>query len=254
MMITKNPNYSLMKQLAEEVLLSIDNPVLPIKVKPIIDVLTDKDLIMHTYNQYATLENIDYDTLIREVKSKDGTLRYLPDASYVLLYNKNIQQDRKTWTIAHELGHYYAKHHIKLYNYAKKNKITTDEIPEELHIACEREANCFARELLAPTSLMQITMGLLEASDFVDIYTILRTQFRLSKEASYYTAKDMHKLSYPNYSKSLCLKYESAITNYFSTVENRNFFNILLRKYEREIDIRDYKQRLTIMPIGFLKL
>lgn len=241
------PHYSFIKKLAEEALMSIEYPVFPIKVKPLINVLIKKDLVVHTFNQYTEIENIDYEGFLFGTHSKDGTLRYFPhNASYILLYNKNIQRERKTWTIAHELGHYYAKHHIKIYHYAKKHNITPDEIPEKLNDAFEQEANCFARYFLAPTSLIQLAMGLLSVRDFISIYTILRTLFRLSKEASYNVATDIYKLDHPDYSKRLCLKYEPAVKSIFSIICNHHFFNTLLLKYQLEIDSRDIKRRITI--------
>lgn len=253
MTISSTPNYSLMKKMAEEVLLSIDCPVLPIRIMPLINYLTDNNfLIVNTFEQYIKNESMDYEVFLRENGSKDGTLRYFPiDNSFTLLYNKNIQQERKIWTIAHELGHYYAKHNVKKYNYIKMHKMEPEEFPEEFDIAFEKEANCFAREFLSPTSLIQVAMGLLQVSDFVGIYTIVRSLFRLSQEASYHVATSMTKIEYPNYSKKLCLKYESAINNFFSIIEDRNSFYVLLLKYQREIDSRDHKQRMIIKPIGF---
>lgn len=248
MTISNTPDYSSIKKLSEEVHMSIKEPVLPIKVKPLINVLIKKDLIVNTFNQYTDIATIDYNKFICSAPSKDGTLRYFPDTnSYILLYNKNVQRERKTWTIAHELGHYYANHHIKMLNYLKEN----ETIPNELNTVLEQEANCFAREFLAPTCLIQIAMAVLNILDFVGIYTIVRSMFRLSQEASYYIATDMTKCRHPYCSERLYLKYKPAINDFFNIVTDYSSFHALLRKYQREIDSRDYWQRMIIKPIDF---
>jgi len=248
--ISEIPDYYYMKKLAHDVLMSLKHPAIPIKVMPIVKELSNKDLIAHTFEQHTKIENLDYNTFLLNAPSQDGTLHYLPDHnSYVLLYNNNIQKERKTWTIAHELGHYFGNHEIKKYNYL--NSTGEKKIPEELNIVLEQEANCFAKEILAPTSLIQLMMGLFQIYDFTGIYTILRSLFRLSKEASYNIATNICKLNSPSYSKKLCLKYESEIIKYYNLFENRSFFNTLLRQYEHEIDSRDFKKRLILNPIDF---
>ncbi len=244
------PNYSLIKELAEKVLLSIKEPVLPIKLKPLINELTNKDLVVHTFSQYTEIENRDYNEFIKEAPSKDGTLRYLPDDNYyVLLYNKNIQRDRKTWTLAHELGHYYAKHHLELLAYQKANE--AKEIPPELNRVFEKEANFFAKEILAPPALILMVLVSLRTTDFVSIYTVLRSLFRLSREASYYIAKDITKFKYLQFSPQLYLKYKSTLDHSLKIFLGYNTFYALFKKYRHEIDFRDQRQRMIINRIDF---
>jgi Zn-dependent peptidase ImmA (M78 family) len=246
--ISNKPNYQLIKKLVENILLSVEHPVLPIKVMPIVNALTERNMVVQTYDQYVKSRNLDYDSFLSEAPSKEGTLGYSPDSdSYVLLYNKNVQKERKAWTIAHELGHYYAQHLVKKHNYLLDNP-DISEVPELMNIVFEKEANFFAREFLAPTSLVQISMVLLRVSDFVSIYTILRSIFRLSQEASYNTATDIHKYRYPDYSKKLCFKYAPAMDYFFNTIIDHHTFNALLRKYQGEIDARDRKRRMSLNP------
>jgi Zn-dependent peptidase ImmA (M78 family) len=247
-MISKFPDYESTKNLAEKIIMSIDNPVLPIKLKPLIAILTEKDLTVHTYSQYAKTEGIDYDTFISNNRSNDGTLRYFPANNfYILLYNEKMQRDRKTWTLAHELGHYYAGHHLKMMAYLKNHK----NIPDKLNTVFEQEANCFAKNLLAPPTLIYSILAALHVSDFISIYTIIRSLFQLSQEASFNIATDMTKVQLTkNCSKNLLFKYESAIeTRFFSTITNHNIFNTLSRKYAIEVDGINYRQRMALNRI-----
>lgn len=245
---SKIPNYTSIRKLSERVLLSIDQPVLPVKIMPLVNVLIKGDLIVHSFNQYTEIENLDYGVFLNKAHSKDGTLRYFPeDDFYVLLYNKNVQRDRKAWTIAHELGHYYAKHHIKMKKYLKSHK----EIPEELDTAFEQEANCFARELLAPTSLMQLVMAELNVTDFVAIYTISRCLFRLSQEASFNVATSMRKLDHPYYSPKLYLRYQHALDDFLNYTLDHNNFYALIRRYQGEVDARDNRRRKMMSRVNF---
>lgn len=254
MTISSAPNYSLVNQLAEKVLLSIETPVLPIKIMPIVNSLCDNGLIVNTFEQYVKNENINYEEFIKKNRSKDGTLRYFPnDNSFTLLYNKNVQRERKTWTIAHELGHYYANHPIKILQYAKEHDIDPQELPEEIDTALEQEANCFARELLVPTSLLLLVMGHMRVFDFVGVYTILRALFRVSQEASYYITTDIVEFKFPpRYSEKICFKYASSINSrFFNVVKNYDGFYALQKRYQNEIDPRDYMRRMMLNTIAF---
>jgi len=82
---------------------------------------------------------------------------------YIIYYNDDpaIPAARKRFTIAHELGHYVLKH-----------KVDGDKE--------EREANCFARNLLAPR-LLAIDRGI-EFADYPCAFGVSITAARLCEE------------------------------------------------------------------------
>lgn len=100
---------------------------------------------------------------------KDGRTIYVNDADPV---------NRQTFTIAHELGHYFLQHQPDergvLYRWSKFNGKTP----------VEQEANCFAGNLLVPKKMLKEQMkryGLDENS-----LTILADLFGVSKEVIKY--------------------------------------------------------------------
>lgn len=77
--------------------------------------------------------------------SKDGFTKYKNNKYYIFL-NKDIPEKRQRFTIAHELGHIFLGH-FKCGNFPFL--IANSGIDEQK----EREANLFARLLLAPPKL-----------------------------------------------------------------------------------------------------
>lgn len=92
--------------------------------------------------------------VVREVDLEgcDGRL-VCRDRCGIVSVNKNIREiGRRRWTIAHEIGHYLLhKSKIPFDVYSEKSFLSNcSALAQE-----EREANCFAAELLLPSGLMQ---------------------------------------------------------------------------------------------------
>ncbi|WP_432748205.1 ImmA/IrrE family metallo-endopeptidase [Pectinatus frisingensis] len=258
MMMTSNfsPRYIKMQNLANDALLTLPAK-LPIKIKPLLKTLAEtRNIVIHTYQQDAKAEGIILtdDNIQKYFYSKDGELSYFPDDDlYYLLYNANSQKERKQWTISHELGHYFAGHHLML--------DVDGKIPKALDITFEKEANCFAREFLAPSWLIFYIATHFYTSDAIGLYTIMRSMFKLSKEASFYISKDMSKnyniyidkKCYKRYIK-LMSKFNSLLNDtYFSIIKDDNNFYALTRSYQKEYDAISYYYYNRITLPYFLK-
>lgn len=88
------------------------------------------------YTTFAKLHGLEITEMLRNAPSYDGfTLRRRNN--FIIVYNDapSIPETRKRFTVAHELGHVVLQH-----------KMEGDDIEE-------READCFARNLLAPRRL-----------------------------------------------------------------------------------------------------
>jgi hypothetical protein len=87
------------------------------------------------YTTFCNLNGITMDKFLELAPSEDG-FSFRRRDEYLIIYNSSpdIPKTRQRFTIAHELGHYVLKHHAQ----------TDTE---------EREADCFARNLLAPRRL-----------------------------------------------------------------------------------------------------
>lgn len=233
------PQYKKMQLLAKEILL--DLPVaLPIKVKPIIKyILNHENFEIYTYKDYANLSGFELNLINIEkyFKSKDAQLSYDPNNDiYTLLYNSNMPSDRKAWTFAHELGHYFAGHHFLLEN----NKCAT----KALNKVFEQEANCFARELLVPAGLVLYIADCYKSRDVIAFYTILRGIFKLSKTASFYISNDLSKIHeqytkmkiYKNYSEIIQLYHSFIYQKLFSKIPTTDDFDAWCIHYRYEYD------------------
>lgn len=145
-----------------------------------------------TYSQLAKLFNCDASQVADIVDSDDGTLWYRQNNNdYLLVYNDAIQNEgQKRFTIAHELGHYFLKHdEIN----TQPPSLATDKlglISDEEYDIDEKEANYFAKRLLAPVPLI-IDIGKIIGS--IDIPTMANI-FNISQTAAEYVIDNMNNL------------------------------------------------------------
>lgn len=135
------------------------------------------DLKIETYSWFANLNKISIYEVIQITNSDSGCCYY--DATnnrYLILYNDLIENPcHNRWTLAHELGHYLLKHN-EICNTAILGRNSLDL--EEYRIY-EKEANAFAKELLAP---LNVICTILDNFSIIDIMNLCN----LSYEASSY--------------------------------------------------------------------
>ncbi|MEK8132938.1 ImmA/IrrE family metallo-endopeptidase [Paenibacillus filicis] len=110
------------------------------------------DLRIKSYSWYAEKNCISIDEVIEHADSDSGCCWYIPKMNkYMILYNDTIKnQGHIRWTIAHELGHYILNHNKR----TGKSIISRSALSDKEYQAFEKEANCFARSLLAPPSVL----------------------------------------------------------------------------------------------------
>ncbi|TXK25997.1 ImmA/IrrE family metallo-endopeptidase [Bacillus amyloliquefaciens] len=124
---------------------------LPIKVKK----LSKKflNLKIRTYSWYAKKWGLSIDEVCESVDSDEGCCWYIrSQKQYMILYNDTVENDgRKRWTIAHELGHFMLKHN----EITGKAIFARSSLSDDEYDVFEKEANCFARCLLAPTPVLR---------------------------------------------------------------------------------------------------
>ncbi|MPL99688.1 hypothetical protein SDC9_45908 [bioreactor metagenome] len=108
--------------------------------------------------QYRKLFEIrSYGSLMRKSKisreeccellgSEDGASVSDGCGRYILYYNENMTKRRTRFTIAHEFGHIFLGHHDEYGEPILKR----GGVGKALYERLEKEANCFARNLLCP--------------------------------------------------------------------------------------------------------
>lgn len=136
-----------------------------------------KNLKVKTYTWFANLNNLSLEETINYINSDSGCCWYIPtEKKYLILYNDHIDNAcHNRWTLAHELGHYLLKHN-EICNTAVlgRNSLCLKE-----YQIYEKEANAFARELLAPLNVICTTLDNFSVMDIMDLCD-------LSYEASSY--------------------------------------------------------------------
>lgn len=102
-----------------------------------------------TYEQMALQNNCTINDII-DCLGNDGYSIY-NGKNYTIAYNNTIKsQGRINFTLAHEIGHVILNHH-KDFNVTT---ILTDNFTRAEYKILENEANCFARNILAPAPLV----------------------------------------------------------------------------------------------------
>ncbi|MBO6203233.1 MAG: ImmA/IrrE family metallo-endopeptidase [Selenomonas sp.] len=215
---------------------------LPVKVKQLLNMIIDLEINFQamTYQQYAEKEGWFPSPFQfkRYFHSLEGKIIYLPDDDlYVLLYNQAQIIERKKWTLAHELGHYFCGHLDQLHSGQVIDEYTNRRI--------EAEANRFARYLLAPPWLLAGVTGAYGYTDAMSFYALCRFLFRLSQEASYYIAVSSHNIFYHYGIKSLASdwnplqkKYQPIIDDIiFKQLPTQSDFNSFVDAYRYEYNL-----------------
>ncbi|QQE76529.1 ImmA/IrrE family metallo-endopeptidase [Brevibacillus composti] len=166
------PNYKRAQNAAYELLKISNTRELPVKVKKLAKHFPN--LKIKTYSWFAKKHGMTLSEVCEFANSDEGCCWYIKSKNrYVILYNDMVENaGRIRWTVAHELGHYILGHNES----NNKTIIARSSLTDEEYDIFEKEANCFARTLLAPPNV-------LASLDFINPYFISELCL-LSYEAS----------------------------------------------------------------------
>ena len=187
---TINPDYQLAQRKAWEMLKKYSHPTLPIDLGQIILSVPNLDAI--TYSRLAELYECSISEVAEIADSDDGTLWYRSSENdYLIAYNDTIPNEgQKRFTIAHELGHFFLKHDEVC---SQPLSIVTEKlgfVSDEEYEIDEKEANYFAKRLLAPIPLILDISKMIGA---IDIFTMADI-FNISWTAAEYIIDNMNNL------------------------------------------------------------
>jgi Zn-dependent peptidase ImmA (M78 family) len=131
-----------------------------------------------SYTKFAAKNNLTIAEICEYFESDLGACAYdRKTERYVIYYNDTkLHEGLERFTIAHELGHIFLKHHIK----ANTDVFLRKGLSEGIYKAFENEANCFARNYLAPHPLVNLVTNI---SNNRSIYEIMDA-FNISYEAA----------------------------------------------------------------------
>lgn len=152
-MISKqpSPNYALAQSVAYETVYFSNQNKLPLSIKKLIRSIPN--LHIQKYSKFAEKRNLSLEETYEILDSEEGCLWMRSDGQYIILYNDAVDNSgRIRFTLAHELGHYLLKHNEK----SKKTSLTRYSLTSEDYDVFEKEANYFAKRLLAPIPLIDL--------------------------------------------------------------------------------------------------
>lgn len=145
MMCSASADYDGAAKLAYNTLLKYSNGMLPVNVKQIVK--SFKNIKLISFKKYMRAMGYSYEELIDKFGSERGfTIFDSKEDKYLIVYNKEDDECTQRWTIAHELGHILMGH-LKREDY---NLIHYNNGEHPM----EKEANTFAKHLLAPFPLI----------------------------------------------------------------------------------------------------
>jgi len=120
------------------------------------------NLFVCKYTTFCKSQGLTLDEFLEIAVSRDGFTLPIKN-KYIICYNDTemISEARRRFTLAHELGHYTLQHHLG-------------------SEAEEREADCYARNLLAPR-LVAIERGI-DFADYPSVFGISRAAARVCED------------------------------------------------------------------------
>lgn len=206
----------------------------PIKINPVMRCAKKhccNNLYFIKYTDFASSLGTSIEGAKLQLYSNDGRIMYDNSTNKTYIYyNDTHPKYRIRWNISHELGHLFLNHiHEKLK--ASKHNLNLSKLRLS---EMEEEANYFAKMLIAPLPVVVQFLSYYKLNTFEGTYTILRSIFHLSQEASYYYALQMVKEQRIKFDIKTVEPFIPFITNFIKNY-NYNAMNILKQKYIPEI-------------------
>lgn len=172
------PDYKLALEKSVDLLEDLGIDSLPILVQSIISSLS-RTIQLTSYGEFSKFTGKTRKEIIDSFKSEDGVCVYKrASEQYIIYFNEEKDDNRFRFTIAHELGHIFLEHH----QLAGENILTRSELTSSQYEKYEKEANCFARNLLSPAPLAKK----IKDNDVTGLYTLdfFQDEFYIGFQAS----------------------------------------------------------------------
>ncbi|MDK6785766.1 ImmA/IrrE family metallo-endopeptidase [Enterococcus faecalis] len=179
-----SPDYGLAQKAAYELVRSSNQKELPLSIKKLIKSIPN--LHIQKYSVFAKKRKLTLEETYEILDSEEGCLWMRSDGQYIILYNDMVKNTgRIRFTLAHELGHYILKHNEK----TTKTCLARYSLTNEEYDIFEKEANYFAKRLLAPIPLIDLYI-----SNWHRIYPhCIEFAFDISFTVANYIIEELHR-------------------------------------------------------------
>lgn len=173
--MTDRANYKLASNAAYKVLENYNGNLPQIDVFKIIK--SYKNIRLLTYSDAATKQRCDFSEFIQNVPSFHGfTISDKHLNKHLIFYNESKNNTTIRFTLAHELGHIILQH-------------------DEDNAVSNKEANCFARNLLCPVPIAR-EFSLQTVKDYISCFEISEPMAEVSLD---YKLVDFDNITQYNY-------------------------------------------------------
>jgi len=174
----KSPDYIYATYAAHEILARLDITSLPIDIKSI--VRSHGNIRLFTYDDFAVLNGMTRLEVSSCFNEEAGAcIKERDKEKYIIVYDNCLDEGIQRFTIGHEYGHIMLNHFNKLNVDALSNSSDMHNISDQKEIA-EKEANCFARNILSPIHFRKLYKTATDIANLADI-TIIAAKIRLER-------------------------------------------------------------------------
>ncbi|EJC6460102.1 ImmA/IrrE family metallo-endopeptidase [Listeria monocytogenes] len=204
-----SPNYGKAQYLAYKTVQNSGQNKLPLSIKKLIR--SFPNISLQKYTVFAKRRELSMEEVYAITNSEEGCLWMNGKNKFIILYNdtkKNTKRIR--FTLAHELGHYILKHNRLL----GKTKLSRYSLSSEEYDVFEKEANYFAKRLLAPIPLVDLYVANWERIMATNIVSAFDTSYTVADRI----IEDLHR----RYERSMITQEKHPMTENFIDFINRD--------------------------------
>lgn len=209
-MITSTPNYAKAQHEAYQILKTNKVSIFPIEPLKIIEGLNNCQVM--SYQEFGKQHSLSLEEVCTYLNSDDAAT-WGKDEKKITFYNDCVtSQRRKRFTLAHELGHIVLGH-------IDDNKISTG-VSDEQYDFYEKEANYFAKRLLAPLPIIYRLVD--EVKDHRISAFDISSIFQISDQTAFYVVNNMNNMLFEDVDEEMCSHYQEGLDNALKIIDSNH--------------------------------
>lgn len=215
-MMNNSPDYEKAQNIAYEILKINKAKIFPIEPLNIINSLNN--CYAMTYKDFALINDVQLNEVSTLLNSDDAATWENENNQKIIFYNQDVNSKyRIRFTLAHELGHIVLGH-------ITENKVGIT-VSDDKYDAYEKEANYFAKRLLAPLPIIYRLVS--ELNDHRITSFEISNIFQISDQSAYYVVDNMNRIPFAVADEELCHHYQEGMDNALKLIEptHENSYN-----------------------------
>ncbi|SHF82165.1 protein of unknown function [Flavobacterium fluvii] len=148
------------------------------------EVLKNENFYTAGFDIFKFIKKLNIEVVPKKFSDDISGFLAINNGKVVISFNENEGKERKRFTVAHELGHFFL--------HSKNQPLFIDKTPKIMYrnnasstgeVLIEREANAFAAALLMPQKLIIEEIDKLQENDASKIISKLADKFKVSEQA-----------------------------------------------------------------------